>query len=239
MNIIAAIDIKNGTCVRLLQGNFDRETVYSDDPVSIAKRWEDEGADMLHIVDLDGAKDGVMQHVRLINAIRQSVRIPIEVGGGIRDLQIMYQLLSIGVDRIVIGTIAGENIPLLQECIGRFGPAIMVAIDAKNGRVVTRGWQTKTSQSVDTLAQTLESAGVRRIMYTDVARDGMLTEPNYRAIRQLVKTVRIPVIAAGGISSYKAIKKMATIGVEGIIIGKALYEGTLQLKEVRACLQNA
>lgn len=232
MNIIAAIDIKNGKCVRLLQGKFDRETVYADDPIEISRRWEREGADMLHIVDLDGARDGIVRHFRIIEQIRQAVGIPVEVGGGIRDEKTAKQLLHIGVNRIVLGTAAFENPPLLRRLIKYCATSLVVALDGKNGMITTRGWQTKTDQSVLLMARRLAAQGIPRLMYTDIMKDGTLTEPNYVAITQLRRAVHIPIIASGGVASHEAINRLQKIGVEGIIIGKALYEGKISLKEI-------
>jgi phosphoribosylformimino-5-aminoimidazole carboxamide ribotide isomerase len=233
MLIIPAIDIRSGRCVRLLKGDFDQQTVYGDDPVAMAKRWEAEGAQLLHIVDLDGAKDGRAANLAVIQRIVQAVGIPIEVGGGIRTAPDAKALLSAGVWRIVVSTMVFEDPAALKELLRAYARRIVVAVETKNGSVVTRGWQKAEADSLLAVAAKLQSLGVHRLLYTDVTRDGTLTEPNYAEIERLLTTVSLPIIASGGVSSLEAVQKLASLGVEAVIIGKALYEGRLTLKEAQ------
>ncbi len=236
MIVIPAIDIKAGKCVRLVQGDFDQQTVYGDDPLAMAKKWQAEGAEMLHIVDLDGAKDGSSRNLEAIKAIAIGLTIPIEVGGGIRSCENVKALISAGVACVVIGTMAYENREILADLLKTYGPNIIVAVETKNGKLVTRGWQQEVAGSLIETAQALEQLGVQRLLYTDVGRDGMLGEPNYDDIKALLGAVNIPIIASGGISSTEAIKKLDALGVEGAIVGKALYEGKVTLQELNnAC----
>lgn len=235
MIIIPAIDIKNGKCVRLTQGDFEREKVYSDNPVAIAKQWEAQGAPMLHIVDLDGAKNGILANFEVIKNITQSVDIPIQVGGGIRSLDLIKQLIKSRATRIVLGTIAVENKPLLKEMLRFFGEYICVALDVKNGELMKQGWLANSNKSVSETARKLEKIGVRRFIYTDIVTDGTLTEPNYVEIAAAIENVSVPVIISGGIATINAVKKIKSLGVKEIIIGKALYENKFTLKEALRC----
>lgn len=231
MLIIPAIDIKNGKCVRLTQGDFESEKVYSEDPVVIAKQWESQGAQMLHIVDLDGAKNGKLENLEVIKKIAQSVAIPIQVGGGIRNKKSVQTLLSAGVSRVILGTLALENQDELKSILEDFASQIAVALDTKNGRLMKQGWLENSDQGSVVTALELEQIGVQRFIYTDIIKDGTLTEPNYKEIANLTKNIVVPVIASGGISTIASIKQLKSIGVEGVIIGKALYEGEIDLKE--------
>ncbi|MBI2338544.1 1-(5-phosphoribosyl)-5-[(5-phosphoribosylamino)methylideneamino]imidazole-4-carboxamide isomerase [Candidatus Daviesbacteria bacterium] len=231
MLIIPAIDIKNGKCVRLTQGIFQSEKVYCDNPVDMAKKWEQMGAKTLHIVDLDGAKKGVMANLNAINKIIKAISIPIQVGGGIRDEATAKILLGSGVPVIVLGTIALENKILLLKLLKKYGHRIIVALDTKNGNLVTKGWLGKTGKNCIETAKEFEKQGVEKFMYTDVIRDGTLTEPNYKEIIELAKTISSPILVGGGISSIDDIQKLKSIGIEGVIIGKALYENRIILKE--------
>lgn len=231
MLIIPAIDIKNGKCVRLTQGNFESEKVYSDDPVTKAKQWENKGAKMLHIVDLDGAKNGNLANLETIKKIAQEIEIPIQVGGGIRNKKVVETLLSIGVSRVILGTVALEDEEELKSILNDYASQVAIALDTKNGKLMKQGWLEDSDKSSVTTALKLEDLGVQRFIYTDVAKDGTLTEPNYKEITDLIKNVLVPVIASGGISTIGSIKQLKSIGVEGIIIGKALYEGKINLKE--------
>ncbi len=231
MLIIPAIDIRAGKCVRLKQGDFDRQTIYDADPVAVARRWEAEGAKMLHIVDLDGAKDGVSANLPVIREIAGAITIPIEVGGGIRSIQAAEMLLSAGVDRIVLGTMAFEDKDSLKTLLENYAPRIVVALETKGRKLVTRGWQQDAKGDLLATAQELQGIGVQRFLYTDVAKDGMLTEPNYTEVASLVQKLSVPIIASGGVSTLETIKKLRATGPEAVIIGTALYEGTLNLKE--------
>lgn len=232
MLIIPAIDIKNGKCVRLTQGRMDAETVYSENPVDIAKRWEDSGAKLIHIVDLDGAIEGIPKNQDIIKNIIKSIKTPVEIGGGIRDTEIIKDYLGIkGVKRVIIGTVAQENAEFVEEACRRFPGSIAAGIDAIDGMVATRGWIKVTNEKAANLAKRLEELGVSCIIYTDIARDGMLTGPNAKATKEMAHAVNIPVIASGGMSSVKDIAGFKNVKLEGIIIGKALYTGDIDLKE--------
>lgn len=231
MLIIPAIDIKNGKCVRLIQGDFENEKVYSDNPVQIAKEFENDGVKMLHVIDLDGAKAGKPTNFDIIKNIAKSVSIPIQVGGGIRTLDAIKTVLDAGISRIILGTIALDNENLLQNILSEYSSQIIVALDTKKGELMKKGWFENSDKGSITTALKLENAGVKRFIYTDVIRDGTLTEPNYNEIANLMKNVSVPLIASGGISNVSNIKHLKSIGVEGVIIGKALYEGKIDLKE--------
>lgn len=231
MLIIPAIDLKNGKCVRLTQGVFGSEKVYSDNPADMAKRWEKEGAKMLHLVDLDGAKNGTMANLKTIKKIIKTVNIPVQVGGGIRDEKTIKILLDAGVSGIVLGTIALENKALLIQLLKKYGGQILIALDTKNGNLVKRGWLEKTNKGYLKAACKFEKQGVKKFMYTDIVKDGTLTEPNYKEIIKLKRALSVPVFVGGGISSINDIKKLKSIGIKGVIIGKAIYENRINLKE--------
>jgi phosphoribosylformimino-5-aminoimidazole carboxamide ribotide isomerase len=234
MIIIPAIDLKEGKCVRLEQGLMDRATVYSDDPATTAKHWEAQGAEFLHVVDLNGAFAGVPKNLEAIKAIRAAIKIPIEVGGGIRDMATIRSLVSIGIDRIILGTAAIENPAFVQEACAAFPGKIIVGIDARDGMVAIKGWAEVTAVKAVDLALRMQEYGVIAIIYTDIKRDGMLTGPNIEATRALAKALHIPVIASGGVHTMKDIEDLLTVrhaGVSGVITGKAIYSGSLDLKE--------
>jgi phosphoribosylformimino-5-aminoimidazole carboxamide ribotide isomerase len=234
MLIIPAIDLKEGKCVRLEQGLMDRATVYSEDPATTAKHWEAQGAELLHVVDLNGAFAGVPKNLEAIKAIRAAIKIPIEVGGGIRDMATIKSLVSIGIDRIILGTAAIENPAFVQEACTAFPGKIIVGIDAKDGMVAIKGWAEVTAVKAVDLALRMQEYGVIAIIYTDIKRDGMLTGPNIDATKALAKALHIPVIASGGVHTMKDIEDLLTVryaGVSGVITGKAIYSGSLDLKE--------
>ena len=232
MLIIPAIDIKNGKCVRLTQGRMDAETVYSENPIEIAKRWEDSGARLLHLVDLDGAVEGIPKNKETIKKIVQSIKMPVEIGGGIRDMEVVKDYLGTrGVKRVIIGTIAQENPKFVEKVCKMFPKGIVVGIDAIDGAVATRGWVRVTQEKAVDLAKRLKDLGVYCIIYTDISKDGMLTGPNVKATKEMVRAVNIPIIASGGMSSVKDIESFKGVKLEGIIIGKALYTGDIDLKE--------
>lgn len=232
MIILPAIDMLAGKCVRLTQGKFQDEVVYSEDPVAMAKRWESEGAPMLHLVDLDGARNGKLTNLDTIKQILNSVGIPAQLGGGIRDERTVEMVLDLGVRRVVIGTAALEDENFLRGLVNKYSSRIVVALDAKKGKLVKRGWQEKTDKDILETAQRLKELGVARFVFTDVIKDGTLTTPNYPLIALLLERVDAHILVAGGISSSAQIKKLKSMGVEGAIIGKALYEGKVDLKEV-------
>jgi len=237
MKVIPAIDLKGGKCVRLYQGDYSQETVFSDEPVSVALQWQSLGAQRLHLVDLDGAARGELCHLSLITKIVKRVKIPIQVGGGIRQLATIEQLLEGGVMRVVLGTAAVENPGLVRKACHRFGEAIIIGIDAREGYVATRGWQKKTDITAFELVQQMAVLGVRRFIYTDILRDGTLTQPNFEAIAELISKTSLPIIASGGVTSVSHLKRLFQLGVEGVIIGRALYTGDVRLEEALAAIK--
>jgi phosphoribosylformimino-5-aminoimidazole carboxamide ribotide isomerase len=237
MIIIPAIDLKEGRCVRLEQGLMEKNTVYSDDPVAQALIWQEQGGELLHIVDLDGAFAGVPCNREAIAGIVRAIDIPTELGGGIRDLATIEAYLQLGVGRIILGTVAKENPALVAEACRLFPGRIVVGIDAKGGKVAVHGWADVTEKSAVELAREMEGYGVEAIIYTDIARDGMLQGPNIEATRQLAEAISIPVIASGGLSNLKDIENLMAIessGVIGVITGKAIYDGAIDLREAVA-----
>ncbi len=235
MEVIPSIDLKSGRCVRLYQGDYQQETVYSEDPMFVASNWQQEGASRLHLVDLDGAAQGNPANLEIISAIVRQMTIPVQVGGGIRELATAEKLLSLGVDRVVVGTAAVENPWLVQElCQQHGGQRVVVALDARNGQIAIKGWTEDTSVSVLDLASDMAQMGVRRLLYTDIARDGTLTEPNFAANRSLVENTGLAVQASGGIASLDHIARLSQTGVEGAILGRALYTGDIKLAEAIA-----
>ncbi len=232
MLIIPAIDLKDGRCIRLQQGRKEAVTIYSIDPVLTAKRWEACGARLLHVVDLDGAFTGAQKNFESILKIRKSVKMAMEVGGGIRDILAVEKLISAGIDRVIIGTSAIEDSAFVTEACNKFPGRILVGIDAKDGRVAVKGWEEVSSVGAKELAKRVETVGVAGIIYTDISRDGMLTGPNIAAQREMVATVNIPVIASGGIATLDDVKDLLEIkGLWGAITGKAIYSGSLDLGE--------
>jgi phosphoribosylformimino-5-aminoimidazole carboxamide ribotide isomerase len=239
MLVIPAIDLKDGQCVRLLQGKKDAVTAYSNDPVATAKMWESYGAKLLHIVDLDGAFTGNQKNLDAIIKIRKSVKIALQVGGGIRKIGDIMKLFSAGIERIIIGTAAIEEPEFLTDSCRKYPGRILTGIDAKDGMVAIRGWEEITSLTARELAKRLEIVGVVGIIYTDIARDGMLIGPNIEATEEIVKSVKIPVIASGGVSCIDDIKNLMKIkNLWGVITGKAIYSGALDLKEAIKFVKN-
>jgi phosphoribosylformimino-5-aminoimidazole carboxamide ribotide isomerase len=232
MLVIPAIDLKDGHCVRLLQGKKEAVTTYSNDPANTAKRWESYGARLLHIVDLDGAFTGSQKNLQAIMKIRQSVKIALQVGGGIRNIGNVMNLFSAGIDRIIIGTAAIEDPEFLTYACNKYPGKVLIGIDAMNGMVAIKGWEEITSVKAKELAKRLEMVGVSGIIYTDISRDGMLSGPNIEATGEMVESVKIPVIASGGVSCLEDIKNLMRIkNLWGVITGKAIYSGALDLKE--------
>lgn len=232
MIVIPAIDLKDGKCVRLLQGRKEDATVYSDNPVATALRWQAAGAGLIHIVDLDGAFTGSQRNLESIKNIRKTVTVEIQLGGGIRDLNTMEMLFSLGINRVVLGTAAVENPGLVKEACRFYPKMVFVGLDAKDGMAAVRGWVQNTSYQAKDLAKKMESLGAGGIIYTDISKDGMLTGPNINATREIVSAVGIPVIASGGVSSLADIKRLMEIkGLRGVITGKAIYTGSINLAE--------
>ena len=231
MEVIPAVDIKDGKCVRLYQGDYNQETVFSEDPVAVALSWRAQGAGRLHVVDLDGAASGKPRNIAVVEAIVKQVGLPVQLGGGIRDEATVEKLLDIGINRVILGTAAVEDLGLVKALCKKYGEAIVVGIDARDGSVATHGWRKGTEVSALALGQRVVATGVRRLIYTDIKRDGTLTEPDFEAIAEMVKGVNLPIIAAGGISALSHLIKLKELGVEGAIVGKALYTGDINLKE--------
>lgn len=233
MLVIPAIDLKEGRCVRLEQGLMEKDTVYSDSPAAQARIWQEQGGELLHIVDLDGAFAGVPRNKAAIEDIVQTIDIPTELGGGVRDLATIEAYLQLGIGRVILGTVAKEKPELVQEACRLFPGRIVVGIDASNGFVAVRGWADVTEKKATEMAKEMEGFGVEAIIYTDIARDGMMQGPNLEATRALAESIRIPVIASGGVSSLKDIENLMAIeasGVVGVITGKAIYSGALDLR---------
>ena len=236
MEIIPAIDILGGRCVRLDQGDYERETVFADDPSEMAVRWREAGATRLHIVDLDGAREGTPRNENIIHRTIDSAGVPVQVGGGIRSVGTIDAYVRAGADRVALGTAAVKDQAMLAEAVGRFGEKVLVGVDARDGMVATDGWlETSEMRALD-LVTRLSELGVRRIFYTDIGSDGMLGGPNFAAIEQVMSHVAgfaepMPVIASGGVSSVEHLVRLKDTGLEGAIIGKALYTGAIDLGE--------
>jgi len=235
MIIIPAIDLKGGKCVRLLQGREEDVTVYSDDPVATARRWADAGAELIHIVDLDGAFSGQQKNLEAVRAIREAVDVKLELGGGIRDMERIDMLIGLGIDRVILGTVAAENPELVKESCAKHPGRVIVGIDARDGKVAVRGWVEVTGHEATEFAKTVEGNGAAGIVYTDISRDGMLSGPNVEATRDLAASVDIPVIASGGIKSLEDIQNLLGAGgIWGAITGKAIYSGSMDIEEAIA-----
>jgi phosphoribosylformimino-5-aminoimidazole carboxamide ribotide isomerase len=240
--ILPAIDLKEGRCVRLEQGLMEKDTVYNDDPAAQALQWQEQGGELLHMVDLDGAFAGIPKNKAAIEAIVKAIDIPSELGGGVRDLATIEAYLELGVDRVILGTIAKENPALVAEACKQFPGHIVVGIDAKDGLVAVRGWADVTAKKATEMAKEMEGFGVEAIIYTDIARDGMMQGPNIAATKALAESINIPVIASGGLSSLDDIRKLMAIeafGVSGVIAGKAIYSGAIDLREAVALTKGA
>ncbi len=234
MLIIPAIDLRGGKCVRLLRGDYDQETVYGDDPVAMGRRWVDEGATFLHVVDLDGALHGQAINGTAIAVLCSSLSIPIQVGGGVRTVERAGALLGLGVDRVIFGTAALEQPQIVADACRRFAGRIAVGIDARHGKVAVKGWtETSAVEAVD-LARRMQDAGAARIIYTDIGRDGTQEGVNVEATAALAAALEIPVIASGGVgtlSHIEALLPYESQGIEGVVVGRALYTGAVQLHE--------
>ena len=234
MIVIPAVDIKEGRCVRLKQGRMAEEKVYSDDPVQVAETWHSQGAERIHLVDLDGAVGGKRVNGEVIRKIARSVAVPVELGGGIRNLASIEFYLEAGVQWVILGTAACKDPKMVEEACRRFPGRVMLAIDARAGRVAVEGWTEDTKRSAIDVAGPFDGQGIAAVVYTDIQRDGMSVGPNLRATGELARALKTPVIASGGISGLEDIRKVMTLsgqGVVGVITGRALYEGTLDLGE--------
>ncbi len=230
--VIPAVDIKGGKCVRLYQGKADAEKVYFENPVEVAKRWEEEGASIIHVVDLDGAFEGVPKNLPIVKEIVQELSIPVQFGGGVRTRKALEELFKAGVSRVVVGTVAVEEPELFKKWTEEFPGKLVVGIDAKNGIATTRGWVELSGIPATELARNLDQLPIWGFVYTDISRDGTLTSPNFEEVEKFASAVEHPVIASGGVSSLEDLKRLSKIkNVAGAIVGKALYEGKVNLKE--------
>ncbi|MEY5010494.1 MAG: 1-(5-phosphoribosyl)-5-[(5-phosphoribosylamino)methylideneamino] imidazole-4-carboxamide isomerase [Verrucomicrobiota bacterium] len=238
MLLFPAIDLMSGQVVRLRQGRADQKTVYSDDPAAFAKRWEDEGGDFLHMVDLDAAFSGVHRNLDSVRAITRAITIPCQLGGGMRSEEAIANALEAGVARVVIGTRAAESMEFVEKMATKFGPErIAVGIDAKNGKVSVKGWTEVSSLEASDLARQAQEAGAGTVIYTDIATDGMLQGPNFAELERMLSLLRCQLIASGGVSSAADVERLAGMpGLYGCIIGKALYDGAVDLKQLASKL---
>ncbi|MDY0272151.1 MAG: 1-(5-phosphoribosyl)-5-[(5-phosphoribosylamino)methylideneamino]imidazole-4-carboxamide isomerase [Advenella sp.] len=238
MLLIPAIDLKDGQCVRLRQGDLNDATIFSQDPQAMARKWVDQGARRLHLVDLNGAIAGKPKNEAAIRAILKEVgdEIPVQIGGGVRDLDTIERYLDLGIQYVIIGTAAVKNPGFLQDACTAFSGHVIVGLDAKDGKVATDGWSKLTKHDVIDLGRKFEDYGVESIIYTDIGRDGMLTGVNIEATVRLSQAVKIPVIASGGVTNLKDIEALCAVedeGVEGVILGRSIYEGTLDFLEAQ------
>lgn len=238
MRMYPAIDLKDGQCVRLLKGEFDKKTVYSENCVETALKWQQCGADFLHVVDLDGARSGNGKNREAIKLIAKTVDMKVQTGGGIRTMADIDELIQAGVERVILGTAAVKNFALVEEACKRYGEKIAVGIDAKDGYVATDGWEKVSGERAVEFAKKVEKAGVRTIIYTDIATDGAMCGPNIDAMREMCENTKLDVIASGGVSCIEDIRALLDTGVEGAITGRAIYDGKLDLAEaVKLCMK--
>ncbi|NER35382.1 MAG: 1-(5-phosphoribosyl)-5-[(5-phosphoribosylamino)methylideneamino]imidazole-4-carboxamide isomerase [Oscillatoria sp. SIO1A7] len=234
MDVIPAIDLLEGRCVRLYQGDYSRSQVFNEDPVAVARQWVEQGATRLHLVDLDGARAGEPRNLEAIEAIAKTVPVPVQVGGGLRNYSSVSNTLALGVERAILGTVAVENPDLVAELCQEFPAQIAVGIDARKGKVATRGWLETSEVLATDLAKKMAQLGVAAIIYTDIHRDGTLTGPNITALRELAGAIEIPIIASGGVSSVTDLLSLLALepsGVTGVIVGRALYTGDVSLQD--------
>ena len=231
MIIYPAIDVKDGRCVRLVQGQFNDVTVYSDNPVEMAKKFEQMGAQYLHVVDLDGARLGEPRNTAIVSEMAVKLGIPVQLGGGIRTIEMIEIILCKGIQRIILGTSAVNDPNLVKKAVQTFENNLAIGIDAKNGMVAIEGWAKTSEFTAIGFARKMQELGAKTIIYTDISRDGMLSGPNLKAMEEMVKAVEIEVIASGGVKSIEDIKNLKDIGVSGVIVGKALYTGDVDLAE--------
>jgi phosphoribosylformimino-5-aminoimidazole carboxamide ribotide isomerase len=232
---IPAIDIRDGRCVRLIKGDFRKETIYGDDPADMARHWEAQGAERLHIVDLDGAREGVRSNAETVQRAIRAVHIPVQVGGGVRSIEVARQLIDEGADRVIVGTAAAEQPDQLAEWLNALGSErVIVGVDALQGWVATRGWAESTQLQAVEFCKVLQVVGVARVLFTDIDRDGTLGGPNIQCTRQLASIIRV--IASGGVSSQEHLRQLHETGAEAAVIGTALYDGRLSLQDaLSAC----
>jgi len=232
--VIPAVDIREEKCVRLVQGRIDRETVYSEDPVQMARMWEEEGAPMLHLVDLDGAFTGIPKNLPVVEKMREQVKVPLQLGGGVRSMEIIEKILSMDIDRVVLGTAAVSDSELVSRACSKFGERIVAAVDNKGGRVAVEGWESVADKDILEFVRDLRELGVKRVVYTDTRRDGTLSGPDIEGIKRFLEAAQLKVIVSGGIASVDDLRNLAGLNfsnLEGVIIGKSLYDGSIILRE--------
>lgn len=229
MDVIPAVDIRGGRCVRLAQGDYARETVFEDDPVAAAQRWADLGAPRVHVVDLDGAREGRPVNDGLVRAIAAALACPVQTGGGMRDLVVLQSMLEGGLDRVVLGTAAVKDRAFLEAAVTAAGGRLIVSVDARDGRVALEGWTEASDLDAMAFIEELAALGVQRIVYTDISRDGVVGSPNFEAYARLARAGTMAVVAAGGVSTLDDLRRLGECGVEGAIIGRALYAGDIEL----------
>jgi phosphoribosylformimino-5-aminoimidazole carboxamide ribotide isomerase len=234
MIIYPAIDIRDGKAVRLVEGDFSKETVFDANPVAAALRWQDAGAEWLHVVDLDGARTGSTSNAAAVDAIRSAVRIPIELGGGIRSAKAAEHYFAMGIDRVILGTAAVEDDTVVSELVTKWGNRVAVGLDARDGKLATAGWLEQSEKSALDVAAELRQKGVETFIVTDIQKDGKLQGPNLKMLEQAHFVLQRGVIASGGISSIEDVREVAAVGVDGAIIGRALYDGRIDLAEAIA-----
>ena len=235
MRLFPAIDIRNRLAVRLCQGDFNQQTIYNDNPLEVAKNYEDDGSTWLHMVDLDAAKDGLSLNSEIIKEIIKSTNLKIQLGGGIRTYEQVENWIGLGLERVIIGSAAVGNLDFIGRLVEDFGDRICVGVDARNGKVATHGWLADSGIDSFEFCRQLEKIGVKTIVYTDIAKDGMLQGPNFEAYQKLVAETNVDIIASGGVSCLEDIQKLSEIGVYGTILGKSLFEGVFTLKEALQC----
>lgn len=238
MEVWPAIDLRGGKCVRLRQGDYQQETVFHDDPVAVARRFVDAGARNLHVVDLDGAREGLPVNLPAVQDIVESVDLRVELGGGVRDEQSITELLGFGLERLVIGTSAINDPDWFREIAGSFPGRLVLGVDARDGQVATEGWLATSAHTSVELAKMFEGAPLAAIVYTDIATDGMMAGPNVAAMAEMQAAVSLPVVASGGVSTLDDVCRLRDAGLAGCIIGRALYEGAIKLEDALAAAQN-
>jgi phosphoribosylformimino-5-aminoimidazole carboxamide ribotide isomerase len=231
LEIIPAIDIRGGLAVRLFQGDYAKETVFSNAPADVAHQWANAAPHRIHIVDLDGARDGKSANHAIIHSICKNIDIPIQVGGGIRSLNTIDEYLQAGVQRVILGTAAVENPHLVQEACAKFGDAVIIGIDARNGFAATHGWMGNSLTKTSALISQMEALGVQRFIFTDIGRDGTLSGPNFHELNSVIESATQPIIASGGVANLEDIKLLTQTSVEGVVIGQALYTGTINIHD--------
>ena len=237
MEVIPAVDLRGGKCVRLYQGDYGRETVYSEDPVEVAGHWASCGAQRLHVIDLDGARTGSLENLDVIERIASAVEVPVQCGGGVRTISAARRLLSIGVQRVLIGTTAVDSPDEVERMCAELGPdAVAVSVDARDGYVAVKGWTEGTASTAVEVIDSMARLGVARFMYTDISRDGTLTGPNFSAIESLTAETDARLMVAGGISSQEHLRRLSKMAVESAIVGRALYTGDIDLEQALASL---